>query len=590
MNGRTILRVGAALAALLLGLSFTACYPAARWFLELPPYRAEAGIEREEQVPMRDGVQLATDVYLPKPSNGTASWPTILIRTPYSKSGVPLFLETAARFFVRYGYAVVAQDVRGRHESEGEWYPLLHELDDGLDTAHWVLGQPWCNGKLGLIGASYLTVTAWLIADQVPEAVKAMVLAVGSLDPYTVSYRRGMLKYDVIGSWMLAMHTKTLTLFDVRKFDPFVRHLPPSGADEATVGTVPFYDDVLKHPGRDDYWSRYPQGVAERARAPVLMLTGWYDFFLRSQISDFQKLGSRDRSRMLIGPWTHIGGFFEDPDLYYGNEAAAYHAVKYILEWFDMHLLGMEPQYKWGPVRTFAIGANRWSDSPTWPPPGSNTRTFYLGGEGTTKACRGGSLGPSPAKENPSDRFIYDPRNPVPTVGGSLLAWVLGVRGYPANAKDQMRVCTRNDVLSYLTEPLSRPLELAGPIEARLWVESTVEDTAFTAKLVDVSPSGPAVNIQDGITTLAYHDSESIPLRTEAGTIVEIVIDLQDTHWVLQAGHRLRLDVSSSNFPQYHRHPNRFGLFGDVSELLPATQTLHHDSDHPSRVHVTVLN
>ncbi|MBI2891105.1 MAG: CocE/NonD family hydrolase [Nitrospirae bacterium] len=297
-----------ALLALVCACSLSSgCYRTAQWWLDLPPFRHDAGEEIEMMVPMRDGIKLATDVYLPGSAVGSPpfggqsgvgnresaggiqetgtkggqAWPTLLVRTPYSKSGVPMFMEVVGRFFARYGYAVVIQDVRGRYRSEGKWYPVLHELEDGADTARWVLAQPWCNGSLGLLGASYLTVTAWLVADQVPDAVKTMVLAVGSLDPYIVAYQRGMIRSDVVGSWILAMHTPELTVFDVRRhFDAFTRHWPASEADDTTVGNVPFHDDFLHHPARDEFWLRHPVGVASRARMPVLMLTGWYDFWL----------------------------------------------------------------------------------------------------------------------------------------------------------------------------------------------------------------------------------------------------------------------------------------------------------------------
>lgn len=564
--------------------------------LDLPEPRARVGSPETVTVTTRDGAPLATDVYLPRPLEGSdisadGPWPTILVRTPYARAGYPMFIDRLGALMAQYGYAVVIQDVRGRFDSGGEWSPLIHELDDSADTVKWLLAQPWCSGELGLLGASYLTITAWATASQFPDAVKAMVLNVGGTDPYQVAYERGMAKLDLLASWALAMHGPRFTLRDVRFFDEMVGAWPPDAGDDQTIGPVPFYDDILRHPSRDAFWERGFGDPAPTTSAPTLMITGWYDIFLPSQLRDWARLGSAGQSQLIVGPWTHVWGAFEDPAINHGKAASARPIIDRSLDFFDQHLQGRPPRHAGARVQTFAIGAGEWVASDSWPPPEARRQRLYLAGEPGARACRGqGRLeAEAPSAQGAAARFTYDPRRPVPTLGGALLGWVLGAEGLSGGPQDQSELCGRADILTFETPPLTAPLTLAGPLGAHLVVESSAEDTAFTAKLVDVAPAGgPAVNIQDGIATLAYQASTSAPQRTPPGTAVALDIDLRQTHWVVAPGHRLRLEVSSSNFPQYHRHPNVFGPFAQIAEPVVAEQTVRYGAEHPSWLWLSV--
>jgi uncharacterized protein len=571
--------------AVTLLVSASGCMDIARFCLGLPDFSHDSGDEHKFMVAMRDGIHLSTDVYLPEGEN---PWPVILMRTPYGKAGYPMFMQYMNRIFARYGYAVVAQDSRGRNDSEGEWYPILNEMNDGIDTLNWVKEQPWCNGKIGFFGASYLAIVEWAVAGQLPEEVKTMVIGIANSDPYTYAYEKGMFKYDTVASWLLIMRERTLTLFSKDMYEEFVRHLPAIKADDALVGQRQWFDDIIGHPIRGEFWERMPANTADRIDVPVLMFTGWFDVFLGGQIKDFQRLGSKENSRLLITPFGHLMGALESPDLEYPDEAQLLPQFNLILNWLDAHLKGAE-LLEWGPVKTFIIGENRWQEYEDWPPPNTSTVTYYLHGQGQPAECKGGLLSPEHPVEGKPTGFIYDPADPVPTRGGNLLAWVMMMTQYPPNAIEQYNICRRDDVLSFYTDPVTFPIHLAGPMTVELFVSSSAEDTAFTAKLLDVSGEKKAVNIQDGIASLATRLGEDRMVRTKPGTVVLLQIDLWDKNWVIEPGHRLRLDISSSNFPRFHRHPNQFGNWSGMETLQIAEQAVYHDMARSSRIELTVL-
>lgn len=562
----------------------TGCMDMARFCLGLPDFSHDTGEEYSFMVPMRDEIRLSTDVYLPE---GDGPWPVILMRTPYGKAGFPMFMQYMNRIFSRYGYAVVAQDSRGRNDSEGEWYPILNEVNDGLDTLNWVKEQPWCNEKIGFFGASYLAIVEWAVAGQLPEEVKTMVIGIANSDPYTYAYEKGMFKYDTVASWLLVMRERALEMFPKSMYEEFVRHLPPVEADDALIGQRQWFDDIASHPTRDEFWERMPANTANRIDVPVLMFSGWFDVFLGGQLKDFNRLGSKSESRLLITPFGHLMGALESPDMKYPDEAQLLPQFDLILNWLDAHLKDAE-LIEWGPVKTFVIGDNRWQEYEDWPPPNTGTVTYYLNGQGSPADCAGGLL----SKEKPVDGkptgFVYDPADPVPTKGGNLLAWVMMMSQYPPNAIEQYRLCRRDDVLSFYTDPVTEPLHLAGPMKVRLFVSSSAEDTAFTAKLLDVTEERRAVNIQDGIASLATRQGENKMVSTMPGTVVELQIDLWDKNWVIEPGHRLRLDISSSNFPRFHRHPNMFGNWSGIDKLQIAEQAVYHDMNRPSQIELTV--
>lgn len=577
---------GATLALALAGL-LGACTEITRIGNGLPAYRTGVGCIEVERVAMRDGARLTTRVYLPE---GHGPWPVILVRNPYNMWNV---FDPIMRIFVRYGYAVVHQDVRGRFDSDGEWLPLLNERRDGLDTIDWILAQPWQDGNIGLWGASYLSAAQWAVAADMPPQVKTMVPMIIGTDLRNVVYEKGAFRHEIFTFWAALMPGKRLALTNFSAYRKAIGHWPPIEVDQRFFGAdLPWYREWQRSPNASARLWNLPdaemlKSVVEHVRVPVMMLTGWYDIFLESQIDDWQRLATRKDSRILVGPWTHLLGLMGDGVKDFPRAGNAGHQLGRIVNWFDHHLKGM-PLEPWGPVRTYEIGEGVWHDRTVWPPA---TTTVTLGFSRLRHAgsCSGGRLTPGPSEPG-TVGWTYDPRNPVPTRGGGpMLAFVMPgwTDAMPSN-RDQAGLCDRADVVSFVSPPLERPLRLAGKPVVTLTVSSTASDTAFTAKLIEVSPRGKAINVRDSITTLAYRNDSPEPLPYAPGRPVTVTIDMWPIEWTFQPGSRLRIDLSSSNWPAYHAHANRAGLWSEQVNPIPARQTVHFGPGFASHVELPV--
>jgi uncharacterized protein len=574
-------------------------------------------IEKDVMVAMRDGVRLATDVYRPE---GEGPFPALVQRLPYGKevSGLLNFSFDVLRG-AQAGYAVVVQDTRGRFASEGEFNPFFDEAADGADTVAWAAAQPWCTGRVGMTGGSYFGATQWLAASQAPPALAALAPFV-TTDQYYESwaYQGGAFQLGFNLHWTLS----TLGLAEVQRRmvagsasleqmgaliaavdanDELYRRTPLRGLPELE-GIAPYYDDWLDHPSYDEFWrSCAPREHYADITVPALNVGGWYDLFLKGTIANYTGMkaagGSavaRDLQRLVIGPWAHgpMGGWF--PERGYGLMAGADAAdvTGMQLRWFDHLLKGADNGLEGDkPVRVFVMGADVWRDEDDWPLPGTEYVDFHLGGKGRAGTAAGdGTLGTEPPELATYDAYLYDPRDPVPTVGGASFLPGLFV-GANAGPRDQREVERRADVLCYSTEPLAEPLEVIGPVEAVLHVSSSAPDTDFTAKLVDVHPDGRAENLTDGILRVRYRESLSEPRLMEPGRVYEVRVDMVATANVFRAGHRIRLEVSSSNFPRFDRNTNTGGTIAQESaaDFRPALNRVHHGGGHRSRLVLPVI-
>ncbi len=561
-------------------------YRVARLVLGTPPFTARHGHTNHLMLPMRDGVRLATDIHLPR---GEGPWPTLLVRNPYNMAD---WFGRICDFFTRYGYACVHQDVRGRQRSEGVWDPLVHERADGLDTLAWLVQQPFQDGNIALFGMSYLGAVQWAVADALPPQVKTMLPLVVSTHMRDALYQSGMFRHEVFTLWAALMPTRTLNVFGGRAYQKAIRHYPPIEVDEKYFGTrLEWFRTWQMSPSAEDpIWQsrefRRLESMPERTRVPVLMIGAWYDLFTRGEIDDFARLASRDQSKLIIGPWCHLQ--VPRGDLPLPGDVGLGGQVNTILDWLGHHLRGEPLHEGTGYVQTYTLVEGAWRRWPRWPPETRDT-TFYLGGGGTGP-CDTGRLALEPVDRVARFTYDYDPRHPVPTRGGGpLLAFAIpGFGGVEPGSVLQPPICYRPDVVSFLSEPLEQDRHIAGPIRVLIHVASTAADTAFTAKICAVMPSGKTYNIRTGIASLAYREGDAHPVAYTPGVVVPLVIETWPIEWLLRAGTRLRVDISSSDFPAYHAHANRPGPWALQDDPIVARQSLFVGGDFPSRLELPV--
>lgn len=541
----------------------------------LPENRTTYGEMRNYDVAMRDGIHLRTSVFFPE---GSGPWPVILMRNPYPH--IMLYLQAIATVWTLYGYAVVLQDCRGTGASGGLWKPFENERADGLDTINWLCGQDWMNGNIGTSGHSYLSSVQWAIADIVPKQVKTMVLSGFTTERYRQNYMNGMFRMDVYTGWALDnAGTDPLTQEDL--FARATQIRPHIEMDEQLFGTqLSWYRQWIKSVSpRASYWNEgfwaEIREIPKRIRIPVLMTDGWFDQHVDGMIRDYLKLpdATRAASRFILGPWVH--SMQTAGDMPYPNS----HRNQMLeeLNWFDHHLLGMDYSHDKGDVTTYVIGTEQWRN---WDLSRhkDGRKTLYLSGSR--------NLLEKVPDCSEQITYTYDPERPVLTKGGAgLLRYLSGAKdASPPASVIQAPPGYRDEVISFLSEPLTEDLTITGSITVHLFVSTDVDDTAFTAVIIDVFEDGTAYNIRDGITSLAYRNGSDVPIEYEPGTIAEIEIGLWPITWKIRKGHRLRIDISSSNFPAYHIHSNFAGPWALQRTTRQANQTIYFGGCFNTRV------
>ncbi len=498
---------------------------------QVRPARYSVATTRGHDLALDDGVTLSADLHRPR---RLARAPTILVRVPVTDTVYNrLRSDTIGRFWAARGYNVVVQGTRGRYRSGGSFEPLVHERDDGLATLAWLRAQSWHDGRLAMWGGSAFGHTQWAIIDQADSAPDAYFIQIASSRFREMFHPGGAFALESALYWTLNSHGSRDRAVDYEELDRGARALPVITADDEAAGVdVPFFDAWAGEAADSDYWRRANGGAdPAAASAPVLLLGGWYDPFLPSMLADWEKLQAApgaSESRLMIGPFAHATtikwpGARVDQPYRQASIAPA-------LAWFDQQL-GIDGGERALPrVRIFVLGENVWRDEEEWPLARTVYTSLHLGpGRTLTQAA-----GPTAAES-----YIYDPANPAPTAGGAML----GARGGVAL---QAQVGVRADVMSYLTDALSAPLEITGPVRTVLTVSTDAPSTDFTAKLILVQPDGVAINLADGIVRRAY----------SPGVRAEIEIDMGAISVLAPAGARLRLDISSSNFPRFDRNPN----------------------------------
>ncbi len=559
------------------------------WTCSSTPDRARPGrVLSDIMVEMRDGISLATDVYLPDTDGPFA---TVMIRLPYGKTVDYCGVAEIARHWNRKGYAFVGQDCRGTYGSGGVFDPAhpYSEAEDGHDTVAWIAEQPWSSGRVALTGESYYSLTSFAAASLPHPALACIVPGDFPVDRFDGTYRNGCLRLAAEALWAIwwmdplghPVPGEPLPAVDVW-------HLPTAGMARAAGLPNHYFDELVNfsQPG-SRYWEyRCRREAHDAIEIPILHFCGWYDNYLGQQLRDWKRYRRLNRSGgrnfLMIGPWSHEGpsGPAERVGIVPVVEDGT-HRWDRMQAFYDRYLMGLENGFESEPaVSYFVIGADEWRRADTWPPPGSEQQAWYLHGAGA--AAGGGELSTEAPGDEAPDTYAYDPADPVAwTVGTN--PWTFGL-----NLTDRRPVEARPDVLVYTSAPLPEPVEVSGDMRARLHVSSDAVDTDFTAALVDVFPDGAANLIQDGILRMGLREPERGRQLLEPGRVYEVEIDLWAIAYRIPAGHRLRVEISSSEFDRYDRNLNTAALPGESSDMVVAHQTVFHDAARPSHVSVPV--
>ncbi len=570
-------------------------------FPEAYPPTNDVVMENLVPVPMRDGVTLYADVYRPaRPGR----YPVIVSRTPYSTERYPSAYADAV-FFAQRGYVFVYQDVRGRHESEGKWEPFRNDIEDGYDTIEWAARQSWSNGKVGMQGGSYLGHVQWRAAMAAPPHLVSIAPMVAATSLYhdwvtlnggwrlSFNFGWGPVRQESRIMQNTGPHTMTGGPESL-SYDRVLWHLPLIGMQELLGRNAQFYRDWIRHPDYDDYWKPLnAEEVFDRITVPALNIGGWFDIFSQGTLRGYMGLrqkgkteAARRGTRLLIGPWGH-GPSQKTGDIDFGPHANV-HVDAVQLRFFDYWLKGIDNGLdREPPVTLFVMGANVWRQEQDYPLSRAQLKRLYLDSNGKANTLHGdGRLRwEPPADDSPPDRYRYDPDNPVPSLGGNNCCGT----PTPAGPIDQRPIEQRGDVLVYTSDRLAEPVEVTGPVKVVLYAASDAPDTDFIAKLVDVFPDGRAINVAEGIVRARYRESLSAPKPLEPGRVYAFTIDLVGTSNLFRRGHRIRLDITSSHFPQFDRNPNTGEPFGMSARVRVANQTVYHSRQHPSHIELPVV-
>jgi putative CocE/NonD family hydrolase len=555
----------------------------------------DVAVERNVAMKTRDGVTLYADLYHPP---GSEKYPVLLQRTPYDKGNAAAFGHMAAL----RGYLVVVQDVRGRYTSEGEWYTFKHESDDGYDTVEWAARLPNSNGKVGMFGGSYVGATQMLAAIAHPPHLAGICPVVTASNYHeNWTYQGGAFEQWFNQSWTSGLAQDTINreikqgtnavvgskVLPLTEYPLFNNKFPSSGA-EATRELAPYYLDWIAHPEYDSYWKQW--AIDERynsIQVPALTVAAWYDIFQGGSLRNYAGLkahaGNEDArrgQRLLITIGGHAGGGRHIGAVDFGPEAEQFDENSITLEWYDYLFKGKQNEFAAHPVKIFVMGENKWRYEDEWPPVRARETKYFLHSGGKANSAGGdGSLSVANPGKEAADAYVYDPLKPAPTVGGPLCCDSIHLAPGP---RDQREVEARADVLVYSTPALDQDTEVTGPVTLDLYAKSSAVDTDFTAKLVDVAPDGFAQNLTEGILRARYRESTSAATPIVPGRIYEYKIDLWSTSNVFLKGHKIRVEVSSSNFPRFDRNLNTGKPAGTSGQALKATNTIFHDAEHPS--------
>ena len=557
-------------------------------------------------VPMRDGVDLSADIWLPASSRGDGPWPVLLLRTIYDNQE-PRYIGWTRKFTER-GYAVVMQDCRGRGDSGGEWEPYVCELNDGYDTHEWVGRQSWCDGNIGTFGLSYPGFTQTLPASLRSKYLKAVAPIASQQDNYGHHRINGVIHHSVSLTFLnmlgRSMQSESLKHYDQQEF---FKRLPIDTAMEVITPTHPYYRGVIEHEQYDEWWDSYSlRDKYSEMAVPSLFITGWFDSLSHENFKLFNGWSkqarteeARTKTKLIVGPWSHqvapwgrepLGGNGKYQDRTFGKQAL-WDVIDMHTRWYDQRLKGIdtgiddEP-----PIKLFVMGENAWRYENEWPLARTEWTKYYLHSTGDAAGAGGGLSTDIAASDESADRFTYDPADPVPSWGAQYQSLDL------CGPRDRTEIEKRADVLTFTTAVLSEAVEVTGPVSATIWASSDALDTDFTAALIDVEPADSdagtgekAIILCEGIVRARFRNGTDNPEMMTPGDIYEFKIDMWDTSNLFKEGHRIRVEISSSNFPRYNRNLNSGNPIATDTAITIANQTVYHDALHPSHVKLPVI-
>lgn len=553
----------------------------------------EIQVQSNVAVPMRDGVHLAADIYLP---NQPGPFPVLLTRTPYNKNRG----AREARLYAEQGYAVVVMDSRGIYGSEGEWSPYVDEALDGYDTQQWIGAQDWCDGNIGMYGTSYPGFTQLLPAPYRSPYVKALVPVASQSDNYGSIWSTNGLYHLALGlSWGARQEAiATGNSIPDLNWMEVVTQLPLESA-LAKVGVYSeFVSNTIRHDAYDDFWKQMSiRDQYGEMDVPAFHVTGWYDDLISETVLNFTRMRELSRSsesrrwqKLLIGPWGHgvrPNRFYGDMD-FGGGVDIDFSALE--IEWFDYHLKGARNGlHEQAPIRIFVMGDNVWRDEYEWPLSRAIPTTLFFHSNGFANTRFGdGKLSEVLPADEPSDQYSYDPRSPVPTYGGHGCC---GAGLTPDGPLDQRSTQQRQDVLVYTSDPLVEDTEVTGAPRVQLFFSTDVTDTDFFVTLSDVYPDGRSILITEGAVRTRFRNSVEKPTLLTPGKVYEVEIPMWETSNVFKDGHRIRLHITSSNFPRFNRNLNSGRPMAEETkaDIRVAAQTVYHDRTHSSAITLPVI-
>ena len=550
-------------------------------------------------VPMRDGINLSADIWLPPSSRGSGPWPALLLRTIYDNQEARYI--GWAREFTNRGYAVIMQDCRGRGDSDGDWIPYVCELYDGYDTHQWIGEQDWCDGNLGTFGLSYPGFTQTLPATLRSKYLKAVAPIASQQDNYGHHRVNGVIHHNVAFAFLnmlgRSMQYESLKHFDQ---DTFFFELPIDTAMEKVSNTHPYYKGVMEHEQYDEWWSSYSlRDKYPEMAIPSLFITGWFDSLSNENFKLFngwtkkaKTEDARSKTKLIIGPWSHqiapwgrvpMGENGEYADRTFGKQALS-DVIEMHMHWYDQRLKGIDTGVdEEAPIKLFVMGKNTWRDEYEWPLERTEWTKFYLSSAGNAVDGGGGLHPEIKTSDQTSDSFIYDPGDPVPSLGSQYQTYDF------CGPHDRSHIQRRPDVLTFTTDVLTEDMEITGPISATIWASSDAKDTDFTATLTDLEPDGKAIALCEGIVRARFRNGTENPQMMVPGEIYKFEIDMWNTSNSFIKGHRIRIEISSSNFPRYNRNLNSGNPIASDIDITIANQTVYHGIQYPSHINLPVI-
>lgn len=594
---------------------------------------SEFVVEKDVMVPMRDGVRLATDIYRPAVDGKAVeeALPVILTRLPYNKDGS----KRTGEYYAKNGYVFVSQDTRGRYKSEGVWHMMTDDGPDGVDCAAWIGKQSWSNGKIGMIGTSYVGGTQHAMALAGAPELKT-VIPVDAMSNLGRQSLRNAGAFEMrFWNWIFLNAGRGSNSAQDPGTEVILKEMAdqrftylanlPTRRGLTPLRLSPEYEnwliEAMEHGANDDFWKQnnivdYPESYKD---IPVHLVSGWYDSWAGNNTANFMALSKTIKGPvyMIMGPWIHgAQSQFAHGQVTFGKDAAIEDELAWRKEWYDHWLKGVDNSVGktdpfQTPVRIFVMGTGDggkdengrlkhggyWRNEQEWPLERARLTDFYLHADGVlseTKPTAGGS----------TTAFQFDPKDPVPTIGGNISshndillqgAWNQKGGEHVWNFQKPIPLSARNDVLVFQTEPLAEDVEVTGEIEVKLYASSSAKDTDFTAKLIDVYPpsanwpGGFDLNIGDGIIRGRFRETLKTEKLMTPGEVYEFTIKLYPTSNVFKKGHRIRVDISSSNFPRFDINPNSGEPLNRQRLSLVANQTIHHDAERPSRIILPIV-